>query len=337
MFVVVLVMLAEIEVSSSWDLSEYDLFDVRPGFAVSDDGHVALADVDERQIVLIDNQGELVGRFGRKGMGPGEFGNIWFIRWSTARQCLAVLDWGNKRLALWTLQGLVLNEYKIVDFIPDAALVEADSLIYPVNRYARDGDPALVVLDFVTGASKRVWAHKPEQRGTVHAFKISKGFPVIAAVAWHPKLLFARGSDFFAVTYGAAEKVEIIDFQGNTLATLDPRLPRFPLTDAHVAEQLPGYTPAKRKKVESLEKRPEYQPVTQSLLVDARDRIWSFGYASRAGGPVPFRVFDRTGVVLSEDEIEGAPSAVHHNTLYVLNKTEDGDFVLRRISYPLAP
>ncbi|MFW6079134.1 MAG: 6-bladed beta-propeller, partial [Gemmatimonadota bacterium] len=70
-----------VDLASALELGELDgpeayTFGRISGVVVGDDGRIYVADADALEIRIFSPEGELLGRFGRDGEGPGEFGYL---------------------------------------------------------------------------------------------------------------------------------------------------------------------------------------------------------------------------------------------------------------------
>lgn len=80
-----------------------------PAIAVSSKGTVYLADMDRHAVAVFSRAGTLIGRVGRKGAGPGEFGLIDRIV-VTPGDSILVFDVGNRRMSLFSPTMALVRE-----------------------------------------------------------------------------------------------------------------------------------------------------------------------------------------------------------------------------------
>jgi len=96
--------------------------------ALSDDGILYVVDIQEAKVYRFSGQGDLVGTFGKRGSGPGEFGLLRQI--IVDRGKIHVPDPMENRLTIMTEEGVFLSQLRSVTtafFVGTVALFDADS------------------------------------------------------------------------------------------------------------------------------------------------------------------------------------------------------------------
>jgi len=133
--------------------------------AVVDSGHVAVLDVVESRVVIVDTAGRQVQTLGRKGPGPGEFLNPRFL--TSTSSGLAVYDDLKLGIVEFDLQDGSIREVRqestfgpVGGVLTGMAFLADGSVVYAVSENTRRGmREALYVHQ---GAKSRLLVHTPE-------------------------------------------------------------------------------------------------------------------------------------------------------------------------------
>lgn len=88
---------------------EAELFKTHPFFLI--DGFIYMFKRKPAELIKFTNDGKIVGRVGREGQGPGEFGSVWAI--SKYNGNLALLDSKRLKLIIYSKNLEYLNEFKL--------------------------------------------------------------------------------------------------------------------------------------------------------------------------------------------------------------------------------
>ncbi len=122
----------------SIDDTEYSLTAVG-GIAIGADGTMYVSQPLDRQIVMFDRRGKLLGRIGRQGGGPGEFESPGAPRWRA--DTLVVPDSRLQRLTFFSTDGQLIGSERIVSppsddgwfrpTVPIALLQDGSAVVQP--------------------------------------------------------------------------------------------------------------------------------------------------------------------------------------------------------------
>lgn len=87
--------------------------------ATAPSGHIAIADQRAKQVLILDSSGNAVTRIGGNGTGAGQFSKVVDVAFDHFG-FLYTSDAGSKRIARFTIQGVLLTEISFPDIVPDA-------------------------------------------------------------------------------------------------------------------------------------------------------------------------------------------------------------------------
>jgi hypothetical protein len=90
---------------------EYQIYQVQ-GATVLSDGRVVVADNGSKELRYYDASGRFLEAVGRRGGGPGEFGNLWSLQ-RIAGDSLLIWDPGNLRFAVHDADGVFARTFKL--------------------------------------------------------------------------------------------------------------------------------------------------------------------------------------------------------------------------------
>ena len=320
-----LLILAEVHIDKGWhiNLSDHDLFRSRT-IAVAPDGTVATIDRDAANVMLLDNDGKFIKRFGIKGQGPGELWQPLDIVWSHADKAFLIMDFGNSRLSLWASDGKFIQEHAFSGRGFTPRLPDKKTMFMANNLGGLTDGPIELVLQDRKGSERKViWSHDPKNRVFTNAGDEQN--PMRILFRWDPQLVYDMGSDFLAVSFGDMETVDILGLDGKKIRTIKVQLERYPVSDEQIEEGF-GHLPAslhngmKRGLV-----RPESWPHMRAIHIDPENRIWIIGGSPDVGKPHPFRVYDRHGKELGKGKVPAVPLDITDRGVYYLSKDENAE------------
>lgn len=167
-------------------------------FAVSPDGAPYVYDASLMQIIRFDAKGRVLGKFGRKGSGPGEFRAVIGMEFDAAGH-LWVVDGGTQRYSVFGTDGKLIKDYRRPVLTFDASWT---------GGFANDG----LFYD-------QFFLPLPRTEGMPQSFlRLNSSGVVKDSVALPPKLVLAigRGAVRFPIPYGH-ELLMALDHDGSTV------------------------------------------------------------------------------------------------------------------------
>ena len=340
MIVAFLFLIGQIHFESvaKWDMADHEIYGSETPFAVSNNGIVAILDVDQRRVVLIDPTDNSHKTFGAKGEGPGEFQRPFSISWLDQSKVFAVLDKDNNRLSKWDANGGLVEEVSLSTsgFLWGASFLDAENLLWIRNPRGMKGTkPTLFHYDLEQQQNNQVWQYQPRLPDNTYSVN---GSVFEITLAWDPSLLFGVGSDFIAVMFGGANQLHILDRSGKMLNTVeDLDFPRPPISDAQKEFVFNGgpmtrMPPPVRKMVMDNQIIPDKWQNVIEIRVDSEDRIWVFGPSSSLTAPAPYRIVNRKGDLIRDGKINAIPSYIFKNVLYYITSDEENRY-LEKVSW----
>jgi hypothetical protein len=290
--------------------------------AVSENG-VMLSKHEEEGRLMFMRPGYSLARFyGRKGRRPGEFAVIDGLAWVSSRKVFFVTDPGKNRISTFSEDAKLLEEFNTPQL--RRPVFDDEGTIFFVKR-ATNGDKYMSEI-------RRYLLESGEEK-----VLFSTPIEVVSTMMiWHPRLVYAPGTDFLAVTHGGREGIYVLDkHSGKELHRWNPKLPRVSLSrsfrkryvknfrDRSYLQDVPG------NGIEISYR--DHWPLLHQLLVDKDDRLWVFLHRENSEMPVPFRVYDKTGALLGRGRLPGMPQVFDKTHLYLIENREEKTMLVRYV------
>ncbi len=322
----------------SWDLEDHEIFEYYTSFDVADGDLLAVIDIQTPQLLLIDAQGEVKHRCGKRGKGPGELLDPRLVQYMPKQRAFALYDHGNRRISFWNTDGQLLAEtHMSVNLGNDAELLDKDHLLYTWKSYGQqDQNPTLVSFHISAKKAAPFWTHELKKPMKFNAVTFEQGSGTVI-LPWDWRMVFAVGPEFIAVTFPATENIDLLDKQGKKLVSFAPRLPRFPITPQQIDEAIEG-RPSKETRAWMQTNRgsmikPESWAAVAALRIDEQNRIWVFGSKKSPMSYHPVNVLNRKGELKKEYEIKSLPRRSHGRAHYYIHVKPDTNLVLEKVVF----
>ncbi|MFS8636764.1 MAG: 6-bladed beta-propeller [Gemmatimonadota bacterium] len=183
------------------------------GLTIGPQGHIYIAQPVDGQIRIYDESGRFLRAVGRKGNGPGEFANLWFIGF--VADTLYAINWVPGRVSFFTLEGEHLGT--------QALAVAPDDRFVPTGPFMLLPDGTAVVSPGNASVAQRSITHRPYLR-------IDRSGRIIDTLAMIPTagegLLFTRGRVTVSLFH---------PFRDYPLIAIDPRGERMAVVERRAA------------------------------------------------------------------------------------------------------
>jgi len=309
-------------------LEAYGIYSDRETLAVAGNGTVLLRDSTNQRLLLFDERGRFLKAVGRQGKGPGEFERINTLKWLAKQQIFLVHDWKASRLSMWSVEGGLLSESRLAEFITGPVFCHQEEIFYwRENNGAKNSQAFIEGLNLSDGKTETLLRMPvlTEQHG-VHVRTEER--ILFKLMPWDPVALFDIGSDFYLTYYGYDGIVKLYDLATRSKkGEIRTHFPRVLFDDHAIDEVLEGSEASYAKAVRDHMVRPTFWPSILQIMVDEKDQIWTFGPKLKADNTAfPFEVFDRDGQLIREGSVLALPGAIQNNYLYFLAK-DDQDFI----------
>lgn len=125
-------------ITEGFSSEERNFFLKITGLCCDQNGNLFVADSGFNRIFKFDMHGKYIASFGRSGQGPGEFlgsqrGRNIRISYGNDGK-IYIMDPGNRRLSIFSIDGIFLNQLPIPDFPYDQATVNSAGEIYLLSK-----------------------------------------------------------------------------------------------------------------------------------------------------------------------------------------------------------
>lgn len=194
------------------DRGELSLSTLEP-FQVASDGRERLYVLarHEHEVLVLNMDGKIVGRFGRQGQGPGELDDPWALR-TEADGGIVVSDLGERRLVRWAPDGALRESIALRVPVDDPrVMLDGSSLWYTTVAAVGDGRADYQLIEERPSGSvvRARLERQPRRVGdfpTCHATQISVQPLFAPTIHWSA----THGS----VAVNASPQYEIVIFHG---------------------------------------------------------------------------------------------------------------------------
>ncbi len=320
------------------NLSDFEVYSEGP-FAVSDSGVIAvLLDAQEKQILFISPSGQLLGRCGRSGQGPGEFNSPDEISYLPEESVFAVYDSGKSQFTKWSLAGELVVTLPFTPrpylpkFQPDGSIIYATKLSYVS---ALDGGevaaPSLIRQELTAPVGQGIWTYSGALH-TVPVLKVEADLVMPITTPWDPKLHVGYGSNFIAVAFGSDPQLHILSLGGKQIGAAVEISMKQPAVqdqeiDAFIDQSFRVVQAKMRQQQEALFANTSWPPIC-GLFVDSQDRIWVIGPQLANTGTSQVAIYETTGKTIARGTLPGTPRFLKDDQCYGFVSNEMGDVCL---------
>lgn len=183
------------------------------GLAIGPQGHIYIAQPLDGQIRIYDESGRFLRAVGRRGSGPGEFTNLWFIGF--VADTLYAINWVPGRVSFFTPEGEHLGT--------QALAAAPDDRFVPTGPFMLLPDGTAVVSPGNASEARGSITHRPYLR-------VDRSGRIIDTLAVVPtageRLLFTRGRATVSSSH---------PFRDYPLIAIDPRGERMAVVERRAA------------------------------------------------------------------------------------------------------
>lgn len=289
------------------------------GVRLLSNGAVAVVSGAEKGVFYFNDAGEMVGRAGREGAGPGEFKSVYLV--GNSGDSLLIWDAQLDRATLLNPEGKVVRRFALTKrdtagttrfgFAP-AGLFADGSLLLAGRSGASSGEASGLRRDTVplrrASAKGQIGAPIASVPGTEALVVVSKAFVSRMERPFGPRTVIGAQGTNTLVGTGDTDGVSVYDSTGRLAALYRIDRPRRLIPESDIAalgfqqgeqlRQLPAEFAAVLRRVYSDVGVPAQLPTAYQLLVDATGAIWlndDVGPILRDSIPKRWTVLDSSG------------------------------------------
>jgi hypothetical protein len=317
----------------------YQLHDVQFAARLTD-GRVVVVDGGSQEVRWYTMSGVHRSSLGRRGAGPGEFGNIRSVV-VTPDDSILVMDFANQRITWLSPDEALVREHRVGGFgTSDKRVlgVATDGRLRMANlRYtysvARPGfNPtrdSLLLLLYSSSGVDSVARLPGDETSTWVSFENGRPSRMMQwGLGYGHLTLTGSTRDYFIVAHGEHGQLEMLNSAGTlarvsrledraTAPVTDADRDRFVKywTDAARARGVSDVTEIEHGRRDEMQTLPEHHtvPPFDRMLVDADDRIWLRDYRPPwfAGPLQVWTVYEANGHVVARVSIKGDLEVMH--------------------------
>lgn len=247
----------------------------KPGqFAVDGRNRVYIFEYSESVIKVFGEDGKFLKTIGRKGQGPGEFGQALFIGFCPDGRIL-VTDSQNRRTSFFGPEGDFLSSYQWKTNIAIAYLILDNASVVQESVFDEGKSRVFLKTFDFAGAEVKSWGEffYPETKAVIRGeMAITVGIP------YSPRSVLTGDQTYVRIYHcrNDAYLIEVFDSGGRIFRKIDRPYERAPFTDADREEFL-ARTSTGSKELADIYKDiswPKLKTVTDRMLCDDRGFLW---------------------------------------------------------------
>lgn len=312
---------------------------------IADDGSIYLVDRRQRRLFRFHGNGELLGTFGQRGQGPGEFQSLGTT--IIIKDVITIWDSRSYRLSRFNLDGLLLGTQTIETTsqirMPDSLIpyeLQGNLHYVTIRNFGRTellGSPpceatyeALYYIQILNEELKFVDTIVDTAR-TFRAYALgtstrvySPSPPKYAQVS--PRISIRSGLPI-AMSWGDEYRIDFYNLEDNSQWSVRIEKDQIPVTDKMRELE---YDTWERRGLEEQARRylpfADHLPLIGSLLWDSAGRLWVMDYVPTGRNPseFSFNVFNTQGNWIFSQQLPVIPTTISESGFYSRISLDDG-------------
>jgi hypothetical protein len=314
---------------------------------IADDrGNFYVLDWDRKRIQKYDPQGKHLLTVGRQGQGPGEFGNIWEMRFDREGHIYAT-DIVNKRVSYFsTADGQFKKQFRIEQNIGGAIFLSSGKFFS--TKSIQKEESGVMTVDFQYGLFDEkcqlvteLYMHKggfqsPRRQGSRAEFMAA----IMSNSAYKPYAI-SRVTDEERILIGYSEiyEIKVFDQDGKLLQVIqkksDPRKVSRQHEDYNFRHQVADFLrsfpqdASLKEEIRKHMKYPKYLPAYLGFI--PMDNGWLFVVVDSLENKSEIDLFDEKGVYIGrfETDIPALTLFFKNEKAYAVTSVNDFNFVQR--------
>ncbi|MFC2160733.1 6-bladed beta-propeller [Acidobacteriota bacterium] len=281
--------------------------------AVDSCEEIFICDSKEGNIKKFNQNGELLKIIGKRGQGPGEFGDPGRICISNKNE-LVVVDYDRRRLLFFSNEGDYIGSIPARTMLLLSSTIDSKGNIISHTLRLSQSNPGYEIIKFDSNLNPLFII------GTMPYHNLRNFNPFMPSYAW----AIAKNDN---IIYGYSNKYEllVLDPNGKIIKKIYKEYDPVQVTELEKEEEIkkaPSYTRFDF---------PEIHSAFQSIKLDDEGRIYVKTWKEEElKKDYSFDIFDDTGRYIAEVYLKETPHLFKNNKLYSVEEDEDGFHVIKR-------
>jgi hypothetical protein len=303
-----------------------------PGpYAIDGTNHIYIVDAADSTIKVFGEDGGFLREIGRKGQGPGEFGQIYFLGFAPEGRLL-VMDSQNRRTSFFGPGGDFLGSYQWMTLISIPHLIlDATYIVQESVRGEGGSRMFLKTYDFA-GNEIGTWIElETSETKLITRTMAGGGIATFGTSVPHSRRSVLTGDQELKRVYHClndAYLIEVYDSGGRLFRKIDRPYERVPFTEAD-KEEIIASVPGDNKEFKELYEDmpwPRVKAVTGAMFCDDRGYLWVATYETREEGSrklTAYDVFDPDGIYDARVWLAARPGKFALGKMYQFEDDEE--------------
>ncbi len=305
---------------------------LKPGqYAIDSGNRVHVYESGEGVIKVFGEDGRFLRNVGRRGQGPGEFGQAAFLGFAPDGRLL-VTDYQNRRTSIFSADGDFLSSCQWTENVSMPHLVLDGAYVALMSVFEEGASKIFLKTYDFEGKELRAWGQftAPAMKMVTRSTEGGGGVVFAVSVPYSPLSVLAGDARFLRLYHclNEAYVIEVYDAEGRLFRKIDRPYERIRITAADKDEYL-ARTSSASKDVRELSASlpwPDVKTVTERMLCDDRGFLWvATNEMKEEGGTklTAFDVFDTDGRYDARFWLAAAPGKFADGKMYRFNEDED--------------
>jgi hypothetical protein len=305
---------------------------LKPGqYAVDRQNRVHIYESAEGVIKVFGEDGRFVRNVGRKGQGPGEFAQAYFLGFSPDGRLL-VTDYQNRRTSIFGPEGDFQGSYQWTENVSMPFLVLDGAYVAVMSVFEEGASKMFLKTYGFEGKELRAWGRfsLPTMKSVTRQTEAGAVVTSVISVPYSPRSVLAGDARLQRVYHclNDAYLIDVYDAEGRLFRKIDRPYERVRVTAADKEELVSRMSPSNKMVRELYENLtwPDVKPVTDRMVCDDCGFLWVETYEIRneAGEKLTaYDVFDDEGRYDARVWLDAAPGKFAAGKMYRFKEDEE--------------